>query len=57
VFRFKNQLDKKQYEQLTAPAFICSSQALQQAHAWTPHLGLAESLRKALHGYRADGWL
>jgi nucleoside-diphosphate-sugar epimerase len=57
VFRFKNQLDKKQYEQLTAPAFICSSQALQQAHSWTPHLGLAESLRKALHGYRADGWL
>jgi hypothetical protein len=57
VFRFKNQLDRKQYEQLTAPAFVCSSRALQDAHAWRPRLELHESLRKALQGYRADGWL
>jgi len=57
VFRFKNQLDRKQYDQLTAPAFICSSKALQLAHDWSPRLGLDESLRKALQGYRADGWL
>jgi nucleoside-diphosphate-sugar epimerase len=57
VFRFKNQLDRKQYDQLTAPAFICSSKALQEAHAWKPRLELQESLRKALQGYRADGWL
>jgi nucleoside-diphosphate-sugar epimerase len=57
VFRFKNQLDRKQYDQLTAPAFTCSSQALQQAHDWHPSLELHESLRKALQGYRADGWL
>jgi nucleoside-diphosphate-sugar epimerase len=57
VFRFKNQLDRKQYDQLTAPAFICSSKALQDAHAWKPRLDLHESLRKALHGYKADGWL
>jgi nucleoside-diphosphate-sugar epimerase len=57
VFGFKNQLDRKQYDQLTAPAFICSSKALQQAHDWKPRLDLATSLRKALVGYRADGWL
>jgi nucleoside-diphosphate-sugar epimerase len=57
VFRFKNQLDKKQYEQLTAPAFVCSSRALQEAHDWRPKLELHDSLRKALQGYRADGWL
>jgi nucleoside-diphosphate-sugar epimerase len=57
VFRFKNQLDRKQYDQLTAPAFVCSSKALQDAHAWRPRLALQESLRKALQGYRADGWL
>jgi dihydroflavonol-4-reductase len=57
VFGLKNQLDRKQYDQLTAPAFICSSEALQKAHAWRPRLTLTESLRKALQGYRADGWL
>jgi nucleoside-diphosphate-sugar epimerase len=57
VFRFKNQLDRKQYDQLTAPAFVCSSKALQEAHDWKPRLDLQESLRKALQGYRAEGWL
>jgi dihydroflavonol-4-reductase len=57
VFGLKNQLDRKQYDQLTAPAFTCSSEALQKAHGWRPRLNLTESLRKALQGYRADGWL
>jgi hypothetical protein len=57
VFGFKNQLDRKQYDQLTAPAFLCSSEALQSAHAWTPRLDLVQTLRKALAGYRADGWI
>jgi nucleoside-diphosphate-sugar epimerase len=57
VFRFKNQLDKKQYDQLTAPAFICSSKALQQAHDWSPRHDLSGSLKKALDGYRTEGWL
>jgi nucleoside-diphosphate-sugar epimerase len=57
IFRYKNQLDRKQYDQMVAPAFICSSKALQQAHDWTPRLDLGESLRKAFQGYRADGWL
>jgi hypothetical protein len=57
VFRFKNQLDRKQYEQLVAPAFLCSSEALQKAHRWSPRFGLRESLSKAVAGYRADGLL
>jgi nucleoside-diphosphate-sugar epimerase len=57
VFGFTNQLDAKQYDQMVAPAFMCSSEALQTAHAWTPRVSLVESLAKAWTGYRADGWL
>ncbi len=57
VFRFKNQLDRKQCDQLLAPAFLCSSEALGRAYGWRPRLALRDSLRKALDGYRADGWL
>ncbi len=57
LFGLKNQLDKKQYDQLTAPAFICSSDALTREHGWTPQLGLQQSLQNAWEGYRADGWL
>jgi nucleoside-diphosphate-sugar epimerase len=57
VFRFTNRLDRKQYQQLVAPAFLCSSEALERAYGWAPRVGFAESLRKALEGYRAEGWL
>jgi dihydroflavonol-4-reductase len=57
VFGFTNQLDKKQYDQMVAPAFICSSQALEQAHGWTPRVSLVGALTKAWTAYRADGWL
>jgi dihydroflavonol-4-reductase len=57
VFGFRNQLDRKQYDQLTAPSFLCSSEALQRAYGWKPRLDLAETLHKALAGYRADGWI
>jgi nucleoside-diphosphate-sugar epimerase len=57
VFGFKNQLDRKQYDQLTAPSFLCSSQALQRAYGWKPRLDLHQTLEKALAGYRADGWI
>ncbi len=57
LFGFHNQLDKKQVEQMVAPAFVCSSAALQKAHGWTPRVSLVESLRKAHQGYLRDGWL
>jgi dihydroflavonol-4-reductase len=57
VFGFRNQLDKKQYDQLTAPAFTCSSDALSRAHGWTPRSNLQQTLQKAWEGYHEDGWL
>jgi nucleoside-diphosphate-sugar epimerase len=57
LFGYLNQLDKKQYDQLTAPAFTCSSAALQRAHGWAPRTSLVEALQKAYAGYREDGWL
>jgi len=57
VFRFKNQLDQKQCDQLMAPAFLCSSEALERGLGWRPRFELIDSLRKAVDGYRADGWL
>src|SRR5262249_13198079 len=57
VFRFTNQLDAKQYDQMVAPAFVCSSEALERAHGWTARVSLVASLAKAWEAYRADGWL
>jgi nucleoside-diphosphate-sugar epimerase len=57
VFGFTNQLDAKQYDQMVAPAFMCSSEALTAAHGWTPRVSLVASLAKAWTAYRADGWL
>jgi nucleoside-diphosphate-sugar epimerase len=57
TFGFTNQLDKKQYDQMVAPAFLCSSEALARAHAWTPRVPLVASLAKSWSAYRADGWL
>jgi nucleoside-diphosphate-sugar epimerase len=57
LFGFTNQLDAKQVDQMTQPAFMCSSQALQKAHDWRPRVSLVDSLGKAWSQYRADGWL
>jgi hypothetical protein len=57
VFGFTNQLDAKQVDQMVAPAFMCSSEALQAAHGWTPRVSLVGALSKAWAAYRADGWL
>jgi nucleoside-diphosphate-sugar epimerase len=57
IFGYTNQLDAKQVDQMTAPAFMCSSQALQEAHGWQPRVSLTDSLAKAWTQYRADGWL
>jgi nucleoside-diphosphate-sugar epimerase len=57
LFGFTNQLDAKQYDQMVAPAFLCSSAALQAAHGWTPRVSLVGALAKAWNAYQADGWL
>jgi len=55
--KFKNQLDVKQYEQITAPAFLCSSAALQRDLDWQPAFGLEASIAKAADGFRKARWL
>jgi nucleoside-diphosphate-sugar epimerase len=57
LFRFKNQLDAKQYAQMTAPAFVCTSAALRADLGWSPRYTLPECLAHATEGYRAMGAL
>jgi nucleoside-diphosphate-sugar epimerase len=57
IFRFKNQLDKKQYDQMVAPAFVCSSERLRSELGWKPRHAFGETLANAADGYRQAGWL
>jgi nucleoside-diphosphate-sugar epimerase len=57
LFRYKNQLDAKQYAQMVAPAFLCSSERLRADLGWSPRHGLADCLANAAKGYRAAGAL
>jgi nucleoside-diphosphate-sugar epimerase len=57
VIRFKNQLDLKQYQQMTAPAFACSSELITRELGWRPEHDLRETLENAARGYRALGML
>ena len=57
IFRFKNQLDKKQYDQMVAPAFVCSSEKLKSELGWKPQYSFGETLSNAAEGYRQSGWL
>jgi nucleoside-diphosphate-sugar epimerase len=57
IFRFKNQLDKKQYDQMIAPAFVCSGDKLRSELGWKPRYGFGETLANAASGYREAGRL
>lgn len=57
IFRFKNQLDKKQYDQMVAPAFVCSSEKLKTELGWQPRHAFGEALSNAAEGYRRAAWL
>jgi nucleoside-diphosphate-sugar epimerase len=57
VLRYRNQLDSKQYQQMTAPGFVCSSDALYRDLGWRAKYELAECLDNACAGYRAAGAL
>ena len=57
VLPFTNQLDAKQYVQMTAPAFLCSSAALSEDLGWVPAHGLVDTLAHAAAGYRDAGLL
>lgn len=49
---YRNQLDLKQYQQLTAAAFTCSSQRLREELGWRPRYGLDAATENAARGYR-----
>lgn len=51
------QLDEKQYKQIVAPGFLCSSSALSRDTGWKPQFALGESLAKAAAGFRRAHWL
>jgi len=57
VIPFKNQLDAKQYAQMVAPAFLCSSEKLRTELGWEPREDLPACLAHAANGYRAAGQL
>jgi len=57
LFGFKNQLDRKQYEQMTAPSFVCTSARLTRDTGWVAGTSLEAITRDAVEGYRALGLL
>jgi dihydroflavonol-4-reductase len=57
ILRRRNQLDLKQLQQMTAPAFVCSSDKLSRDLGWTPRYDLTECLANAADGYRAAALL
>ncbi len=57
VIPFINQLDDKQYKQMTVESFACSGQLLQDELGWQPKHDLYASTQKSVEGYRKAGWL
>lgn len=57
LFGIRNQLDRKQYVQMIAPAFVCSSQRLSAELDWTAQHDLDDCLTHAAQGYRSTGAL
>jgi dihydroflavonol-4-reductase len=57
VLGFKNQLDRKQYRQMVAPAFTCSSERLVADTEWRAGRALEETLARSVEGYREAGLL
>ena len=57
LFRLRNQLDAKQYRQMVAPAFVCSSDRLRAELGWEPRHDLTDCLTHAAAGYREAGLL
>lgn len=56
IFGFTNQLDEKQYRQIVAPAFVCSSALIRHELGWQAQYDLGSTLSHAAEGYRKDGW-
>ena len=57
VFGFKNQLDRKQLEQMLAPSFVCTSARLTRDTGWVAEVSLEAVTIEAVKGYREAGLL
>jgi nucleoside-diphosphate-sugar epimerase len=57
IFRFKNQLDRKQLAQMLAPSFVCTSARLTADTGWKAEISLERATEDAVAGYRARGQL
>jgi hypothetical protein len=57
LFRRRNQLDYKQYKQMTAPSFLCTSDLLTSETNWSGTAGLLDTIRMSVDGYRKLKWL
>jgi nucleoside-diphosphate-sugar epimerase len=53
----KNQLDRKQYLQMKAPAFVCTSDKLNRDLGWRAQYDLVSCVENAANGYRAAALL
>jgi nucleoside-diphosphate-sugar epimerase len=57
IFRFRNQLDRKQLAQMTAPSFVCTSARLTADTGFRAETTLERATEDAVAGYRALGQL
>ncbi|NQW63583.1 MAG: NAD(P)-dependent oxidoreductase [Deltaproteobacteria bacterium] len=53
----RNQLDEKQYRQMTEPSFVCTSARLTADTGWRATTGLRDCAKRAAEGYAAAGLL
>jgi len=57
LFRKPNVFDNKQYRQITAPSFVCTSDLLTAETGWSAAIGLSDAIRMSVDGYRKLKWL
>jgi nucleoside-diphosphate-sugar epimerase len=57
LFRMRNLFDNKQYKQMTAPSFFCTSDLLTAETNWSATTGLLDAIRMSVDGYRKLKWL
>ena len=57
VFKIAKFYDYRQYKQMTAPAFICTSELLTAETSWQAKTELTEAIRLSAIGYQKQKWL
>lgn len=57
VLPINNQLDEKQYNQMTVDSFACSGKLLQQELGWQPRYDLLAATKASIEGYKKAGWM